>query len=104
MSYDLFFCKPKGKSLSEEQIGNYLSQNLVAKGEDGNQWFYTNEDTGVYYLFDHDEPDNDPESMELYESFEDFDNTHFSFNLNFMRPSFFGLHISPFVWGKRVFP
>jgi len=68
-----------------------LTDNLVSANENANQWFYENEDTEVYYSFDQNEPEDDPESVELYESFTDFDNTHFSFNLNFMRPSFFGL-------------
>jgi hypothetical protein len=51
----------------------------------------------VYYSFDQNEPEGDPESIELYESFREFDNTHFSFNLNFMRPSFFGLEAFQFI-------
>lgn len=97
MSYDLYFYKKKGTALSEEQIANYLTDNLVPVNESGNQWFYENKDTEVYYSFDRNKPENDPESIELYESFTDFDNTHFSFNLNFMRPVFFGLEAFQFI-------
>ncbi|MEO6731290.1 MAG: hypothetical protein ABIN01_08730 [Ferruginibacter sp.] len=97
MSYDLYFYKSKRTTLSEEQIANYLTENLVPKNENGNQWFYENQDTEVYYSFDQNEIEDDPESKELYESFHDFDNTHFSFNLNFMRPCFFGLEAFQFV-------
>lgn len=97
MSYDLYFYKQKGTNLSETDIANYLTENLVLKNENANQWFYENEDTEVYYSFDQNEPEDDPESIELYESFADFDNTHFSFNLNFMRPSFFGLEAFQFI-------
>lgn len=97
MSYDLYFYKSKGITLSEEQIGNYLTENLVPKNANVNQWFYENQDTDVYYSFDQNESQDDPESIELYESFKDFDNTHFSFNLNFMRPCFFGLEAFKFV-------
>ncbi|MBS1738449.1 MAG: hypothetical protein JSS98_17850 [Bacteroidetes bacterium] len=97
MSYDLYFYKQKGTNLSETDIANYLTENLVLKNEHANQWFYENEDTEVYYSFDQNEPEEDPESIELYESFADFDNTHFSFNLNFMRPSFFGLEAFQFL-------
>ncbi len=97
MSYDLFFYKSKRADLSKVQIGNYLSENLVQKNEDSNQWFYENTDTEVYYLFEHNEPENDPENIELYESFREFDNTQFSFNINFMRPCFFGLEAFQFV-------
>ena len=97
MSFDLYFYKQKGTDLSEIQIANYLTDNLVGVSENGNQWFYENEDTDVYYSFDQNEPEDDPESIELYENFADFDNTHFSFNLNFMRPSFFGLEAFQFI-------
>lgn len=97
MSYDLYFYKQKGTTLSENQIAKYLTDNLVSVNENANQWFYENEDTEVYYSFDQNEPEDDPESIELYESFTDFDNTHFSFNLNFMRPSFFGLEAFQFI-------
>lgn len=33
----------------------------------------------------------------MLESFTDFDNTHFTFNLNFLRPNFFGLEAFSFV-------
>jgi len=97
MSYDLYFYKPKGTNLSEEQIANYLTENLTPENESGKQWFFENQDTEVYYSFDQNEPEDDPESIELYESFKDFENTHFSFNLNFMRPCFFGLEAFQFV-------
>ena len=97
MSYDLYFYKSKGTSLSEEQIRNYLTEHLIPKHENANQWFFENQDTEVYYSFDQNESEDDPESIELYESFKDFDNTHFSFNLNFMRPCFFGLEAFQFV-------
>lgn len=97
MSYDLYFYKLKGTSLTENQIASYLTDNLVPASEGSNQWFYENQDTEVYYSFDQNEPEEDPESIELYESFEGFDNSHFSFNLNFMRPSFFGLEAFQFI-------
>jgi hypothetical protein len=97
MSYDLYFYKQKGAKLSENQIAKYLTENVIPINENGNQWFYENEDTEVYYSFDQNEPEDDTESIELYESFADFDNTHFSFNLNFMRPSFFGLEAFQFI-------
>ncbi|HEV8285493.1 MAG TPA: hypothetical protein VGQ09_14360 [Chitinophagaceae bacterium] len=97
MSYDLYFYKQKGTGLSEVQIADYLTDNLVSVNENGNQWFFENQDTEVYYSFDQNQQEDDLESIELYESFPDFDNTHFSFNLNFMRPSFFGLEAFQFV-------
>ena len=97
MSYDLYFYKEKGSSLTESEIANYLTDNLVQVNESGNQWFFENEETEVYYSIEVNELENDPETIELFESFKDFDNTHFSFNLNFMRPSFFGLEAFKFL-------
>ena len=90
MSYDLYFYKRKEHQLSEGEIGDYLSHNVTPANKAGNQWFYENEDTEVYFSFDHNQPEDDPESIELFEKFSDFDNTHFTFNLNFLRPVFFG--------------
>lgn len=97
MSFDLYFYKQKKTSLSEFEIANYLSNNLVQVNESNNQWFFENEDTDVYFSIEINEPEDDPETIELFENFEDFENTHFSFNLNFMRPSFFGLEAFQFV-------
>jgi hypothetical protein len=97
MSYDLHFYKKKETDITESRVAEYLNQTLTPENEDRNQWFFENEDTEVYYSFDLNEPESDPESIELYESFPDYDNTHFSFNLNFMRPSFFGLEAFRFV-------
>lgn len=97
MSFDLYFYKQKGTNLTESEIANYLTNNLVPVNESNNQWFFDNEDTEVYFSIETNEPEDDPETIELFESFADFDNTHFSFNLNFLRPSFFGLEAFQFV-------
>jgi hypothetical protein len=97
MSYDLFFYKQKESEISTEKISKYLSDNLVPANEGNSQWFYENEDTEVYFSFDYNEPDADYEPDEEAEPIENFDDTNFSFNLNFMRPSFFGLEAFKFV-------
>jgi hypothetical protein len=97
MSYDLYFYKQKGKGPTESEIANYLTDNLVPVNESNNQWFFENEDTEVYFSIEVNEPEDDSETIELFESFKNFDNTRFSFNLNFMRPSFFGLEAFDFV-------
>lgn len=97
MSYDLYFYKRKGRQLSENEIGDYLTNNLTPVDENGNQWVFENEDTEVYFILNHNEPEDDPESIEMFENFSDFDNTHFTFNLNFLRPNFFGLEAFQFV-------
>lgn len=98
MSYDLFFYKHKDSNLTTDQIGEYLSNNLTPVNENGNQWFFENEDTEVYYSFEtSDEPDEEDEIEDLPDSFMDFVNTGFAFNLNFIRPSFFGQEAFNFV-------
>jgi hypothetical protein len=97
MSFDLYFYTAKDHSLSSEQIEKYL----VAKGcfREGEfpQWLYSNEATGVYFSFEIQRESDDPEDIEIFESFEEFDNTRFSFNINFIRPNFFALEAFPFV-------
>lgn len=97
MSFDLYFYKKQGRELSGDEIGDYLTKNLTPVDENGFQWVFENEDTGVYFIFERTEAEDDPEVIELYESFADFDNTRFAFNLNFIRPNFFGHEAFPFV-------
>ena len=74
-----------------------MSDNLVQPNEGNNQWFFENEDTEVYFSFDYNEPDENFGTDEEFEPIENFYQTNFSFNLNFMRPSFFGLESFKFV-------
>lgn len=74
-----------------------MSSNLNSTSESIDQWFVENEDTGAYFSVDKNEPETDEESIELFESFNDFDNTHFTFNLNFLRADFFGQFAFSFV-------
>jgi hypothetical protein len=97
MSYDLFFYKHKNNNLTVDQIGEYLSNNLTPVNENGNQWFFENEDTEVYYSFETNDPDEEEDTEDLPDTFKDFENTGIAFNLNFMRPSFFGQEAFIFV-------
>lgn len=97
MSFDLYFYKRKRLTISETEIGDFLTNNLTPSNKGGNQWYFENEDTEVYFSFDHNEPEDDPEEIELFENFPDFDNTHFTFNINFLRPIFFGIEAFSFV-------
>lgn len=90
MSYDLYFYKRKTSDLTESQIAEYLTNNLTSTSESDAQWFVEDEDTETYFSLDQNEQETDEESVELFENFADFDNTHFTFNLNFLRPDFFG--------------
>lgn len=97
MSYDLYFYKQKISDLTESKIAEYLTNNLASTSESNTQWFVEDENTETYFSFDQNEPETDEESIELFENFQDFDNTHFTFNLNYLRPDFFGQFAFEFV-------
>jgi hypothetical protein len=97
MSYDLFFYKQKGSQITERTIRNYLTENLTKPNEQNNQWWFENEDTGVYFCFETTDENDFENYDELFECFSDFDNVRFMFNINFVRPDFFGQEAFPFV-------
>lgn len=98
MSYDLYFYKKKNNSVSKQDIESYLKKHSKIISDNPNQWFYQNDATGVYFSFDF----NNSEGEEEEEFFEDvsdeFEDTGFSFNINFIRPQFFGKEAFPFVY------
>lgn len=96
MSYDLYFYKKKETTINKTEIVDYLTSNLGLDAEHDNQWIFENKDTLVYFSFEYFEKE-DGEDLDLNEGFEKFDDTNFSFNINFMRPSFFGLEAFEFI-------
>ena len=97
MSYDLYFYKRKESKLTEKEIVEYLTTNLISTSESNRQWFVENEVTETYFSIEQNEAETDEEAIELYERFEEFDNTQFLFNLNFLRPDFFGQFAFDFI-------
>lgn len=95
MSYDLQFYRKKNEAVSKETIETYLNTNLVSIDAGNTQWFFENPDTEVYFTIEYHDPD--PEDAEFQDSFEEFEDTNFSFNLNFSRPTFFGIEAFGFV-------
>lgn len=95
MSFDLYFYKKKGSSVSKESITASLDKRIPREFENSRERFYNNPDTEVYFSFELTKPDYGDNNLE--EAFQDFDDTHLSFNLNFMRPDFFGLEAFKFV-------
>lgn len=85
MSFDLFFYKRKDDAITEDDVAAYLNENIGANSNNSEQWLYENPNTGVYFLIDRNEPND------LDEGFEDFTDLNFSFNLNYFRPTYFGL-------------
>lgn len=94
MSYDLFFYKRKDNPVTSNTITEYLSQKLgITDNRGAREWSFENEDTNVYYSFQLEKES----AIEEEEDYPDYENTGLSFNLNFMRPSFFGLEAFLFV-------
>lgn len=56
MSYDLYFQKPKSEEFPYQEFISYFKSRSRYKVENG-QAFYENEDTGVYFLMEHNEED-----------------------------------------------
>ena len=75
MSYDLFF-RPRSRDVSPEAFFDHFRQRAHYKVANRQAW-YQNEDTGVYFVFEHDE------------AADNADRYPFSFNINFFRPSYF---------------
>lgn len=98
MSYDLYFYKRKSRSLSEEQVKDYLNNsNHFVLEENGRQWIYHNEETGVYFGIDWNEPNTETEELKIWDSFDDYINLNFCFTINFIRPNFFGYESFPIL-------
>ncbi|WP_124981490.1 hypothetical protein [Nonlabens xiamenensis] len=96
MSYDLNFYKRKTDSISKTDIEQYLNDLPNMTNEGGKHWFYQNEETGVYCSFEYYKfEDHDDEVEEGY--LKEFDDTNFTFNINFIRPQFFGKECFPIV-------
>lgn len=93
MSYDLYFYKRKDCKTTDSDIRSYLGERIQST-ENADQFWYENKETGVYFSFEYNKPDLDDESLD---GFEEFDNTNWMFNINFLRPQFFGLEAFPFV-------
>lgn len=94
MSFDLYFCWNKNQRIDFQSVIAW-AQRFGNFRHEGNQLWYQNEATGVYFSLDFD-PDvsTDPEEMRVPP--EVFD-TGLSFNLNYNRPSYFALEAMPVV-------
>jgi hypothetical protein len=88
MSYDLFFrSRPSERPINAVTFREYFGNRRHYQINEGSQVWYSNEDTGVYFVFDLSEPGEDPEAPVI----------DVTFNLNFYRPHIFGLEAEPEV-------
>ena len=98
MSYDLYFYKKKSSNLTEKDVIDYLNNSKYLTAEENEiQWSYENEETGVYFGIDLNEPNTDEEDIQIWDNFDDFENLNFCFTLNFIRPNFFGYEVFPIL-------
>ncbi|HUF03210.1 MAG TPA: hypothetical protein VMM38_03460 [Aridibacter sp.] len=91
MSYDLYL-KPRNDEIGAEDVLSFLSESNLYDVHRG-QAFYENEDTGVYFFFERNEPldeefDEDEDGEEEEFSTDDYS---VAFNVNLLRPSYFAL-------------
>jgi hypothetical protein len=92
MSYDLYFMqKQESESTSRVEIKEYFSKRKNYKIINDQYW-YQNDDTGVYFSFEHTE-DNRSEEFDSFETFskDEFKTINFLFNLNYLRSGFFAI-------------
>jgi hypothetical protein len=93
MSFDLSFCRQNGSLPSIPELKEYFSANpscqITDDDEGGVQFWYHNEATGVYCDFSYSPLD----ASEL----EGCAASGLSFNLNYVRPSFFAYETMPLV-------
>lgn len=95
MSFDLFFYKRKNAVISKEDISKYLAVNLsIPDDHNTNRWWYENTETDVYFCFEYEKPTPGEEDDG---DFEEFEKTNFLFNINYLRPDFFGKEAFPIV-------
>src|SRR4030067_107344 len=93
MSFDLYFCENAGTAPSASELLNYFKSvpnvRIEAEREAGFQAWYENEDTGVYFSYDHDTEEYYVELKDLIPP--GFTFANLTFNINYIRPSFFGM-------------
>jgi hypothetical protein len=90
MSYDLYFRKKNKANFSLDEFQKYFSGRPNYQVEKG-QAVYGNDDTGVYFVMDH----NEIKSEQPSETLAGISPANLS--LNFIRPHVFGLEAEPEV-------
>jgi len=91
VSYDLYLYKKDNDSFTKEQLWKALRENIRPNvSEVEHQIVYENETTGVYFILDLNEQNTDHEDIEIFDSFEGFENLDINLSINFLRPDYFG--------------
>jgi hypothetical protein len=96
MSFDLSFYKKENSSLASQEIETYLTSKAHRESLDKKGWVFQNQNTGVYFYFDlfdtHNKNEDDEEPI-----FDGFVTTGLYFNINLVRPGFFGREADKFL-------
>jgi hypothetical protein len=96
MSYDLYFYKKKENSLTEQEIADYLTAHLTSERENDKQWYVKNDAPEAYFFIEHNEAETEEDDTDFF-IFKGYENTNFSFSLNYCRANFFGQFAFEFV-------
>lgn len=88
MSYDLFFLSRSGSELPREAFADYFRTRPYYETKESQAW-YANEDTDVYFSFDH--------TSETEPIDDEAPHSTATFNLNYFRPPYFALEAEPEV-------
>lgn len=94
MSYDLYFLRPRGEApLDAAEVLSYFERRANYQVDRGaGQAVYSNEQTGVYFVFELDSGDDEAPPKDADEALVE---VGVSFNLNYFRPHVFGLEAEP---------
>ena len=95
MSYDLYFrSRSPGTRFSSEDFEAYFQPRHWYEVKNSQAW-YRNNDSGVYFVFEYNDPDTDSETGAEHETESGL--FPVSFNMNYFRPHPFGLEAEPEV-------
>lgn len=89
MSLDLNFYKKTDNKVSTSEMVEFLNTIPMLESKTENQIVYENETTGVFCLFEtYESEENEEEQKDEFDGFVD---TNLCFNINYLRPDFFGI-------------
>ncbi|AXP80976.1 hypothetical protein CJ739_1891 [Mariniflexile rhizosphaerae] len=89
MSFDLNFYKKGNNEVSISEMVEFLNTIPMLESKSEDQIVYENETTGVFCLFETYE--SEESEVEDENDFEDLEDTNLCFNINYVRPDFFGI-------------
>jgi len=92
MSYDLYFCRKERNLVTREELASWASKYAGFNQVEKNQLWYSNEDTGVYFGFELGAAGEDGPGIPS-----GYFDAGVSFNLNYVRPTFFAHEAMPVV-------